>query len=155
MLWKGLIIAIIALAVITSTSSASSVERGEELYEELNCNFCHVIDGEGTAKGPHLTNIGERLNPPLLKAVLLTPENYYPELSIMPSYKQLSEDDLESLIEYLSSIKGTPPSQKELDFKQKEAVKVVTPTPENIPGFEVLFGLFGIFILFIISRRGK
>ena len=109
MWWKGLIIAFIAFAVITSTANASSIERGVELYEELNCAACHELDGEGTAKGPHLTNIGERLNPPLLKAVLLNPENYYPELSIMPSYKQLSEDDLDSLIEYLSSIKGTAP----------------------------------------------
>ncbi len=100
--------------------------RGKEVFFQPGaaCHACHAIDGavaeDGTEAvaevGPNLTNIGER---PILGAGALenTPENLHdwirdPQESKpgneMPSFSQdaISDEDLEALVAYLSSLQS-------------------------------------------------
>lgn len=45
---------------IASVESGRNFELGKSLFTEIGCNACHVVQGEGLAIGPDLTNIGEK-----------------------------------------------------------------------------------------------
>jgi uncharacterized membrane protein/mono/diheme cytochrome c family protein len=84
---------------------AQLVATGQKLYEESRCQNCHRIDGKGRTNGPDLTKVGQRL-PDINWHIehLKNPQKVRPD-STMPSYEDLSPEELKSLSAYLVSLK--------------------------------------------------
>jgi mono/diheme cytochrome c family protein len=87
-------------------TSAQLIAYGKTLYRQEGCFICHRLDGEGTKVGPDLTVEGTRgrstawlighfKNPPA-----------YTRGSIMPSFKNLTDEQLSALTSFLQSQKG-------------------------------------------------
>jgi cytochrome c553 len=89
--------------------------RGRQLYRQLDCGRCHVIDGDGGRLGPDLSHIGTTgatrdaavSAEDYIRASILTPGAY-----VVPGYndvmprglaRRLSDSDLDALVLYLSS----------------------------------------------------
>ncbi|MBM7095905.1 cytochrome c oxidase subunit II [Bacillus sp. H-16] len=87
--------------------------EGREVFEQ-NCLACHAVGGEGgnPQGGPDLTNFGERTviagfmeyDDESLEAWIRHPEEQKPG-NLMPGFDQLDDDEMDSLIEYLNSLK--------------------------------------------------
>ncbi len=94
--------------------SMVQIERGKELFRAQGCLGCHTINGlyEGGIVGPNLTHeaLRKRTDEWQLRH-LIDPLSVYvvgdtPGVPwIMPSYRQLSEDDLWALVAFLQSLK--------------------------------------------------
>jgi cytochrome c oxidase subunit 2 len=99
--------------------TGSMSARGEQLFEQLACNTCHLADGTG--RGPSLGGVfgsqvklenGQTVlaNESYIRESILTPQmklvqGYGP---IMPTFQGLvNEEGLASLIEYVKSLPGT------------------------------------------------
>lgn len=92
------------------------IAAGEQVYAHGKCITCHVINGVDKLTnpiGPNLTHFGSRL---LIAGAVLsnTPENLrswiYDAQAIkngsdMPSFTDMSSDDLDALVAYLGSLK--------------------------------------------------
>lgn len=92
----------------------ADVERGKELFRAQGCMGCHSINGitEGGQIGPNLTHEALRLRTDEWQLRhLINPVSVYvlgeaEGISwIMPSYRQLSEEDLKALVAFLQSLK--------------------------------------------------
>jgi len=78
---------------------------GAALYEKHGCNACHIIGGVGGTAGPDLTHVGARRpDPDWHRRHLLDPAAVVPG-SPMPSFRHLSPEDLNHLVDYLVSLK--------------------------------------------------
>lgn len=84
---------------------AQLVATGQKLYEETRCQNCHRIDGKGRTNGPDLTKVGQRL-PDINWHIehLKNPQKLRPD-STMPSYEDMSPEELKALSAYLVSLK--------------------------------------------------
>ncbi|WP_026690035.1 cytochrome c oxidase subunit II [Alteribacter aurantiacus] len=89
--------------------------EGREVFEQ-NCLACHAVGGEGgnPQGGPDLTNFGERENiagfmdhnDENLEAWIRDPEAEKPGSGVgMPGFDNLEDDEMDSLIDYLNSLK--------------------------------------------------
>lgn len=56
-----------------------NAEHGNTIYKASGCGGCHVVDGEGSAYGPELTDIGARRNAAFLRESILDPAASVPE----------------------------------------------------------------------------
>ncbi len=59
--------------------SAGDAVRGQKLYAKHSCAICHAINGEGSAYGPDLSEIGLRRGATHLRTSLLDPEADVPK----------------------------------------------------------------------------
>lgn len=81
--------------------------EGKRLYRDLNCAYCHSIDGAGGIIGPDLTNVGNlRTDPQWLSAFLKDPQTVFPG-SLMPKL-QLLDDEVRALTAYMLSLGAVP-----------------------------------------------
>jgi cytochrome c oxidase subunit 2 len=95
--------------------------RGQEVFQQ-NCMACHGVQGKmpPAVIGPELGFVGNRVSlgagivdhtPENLKAWIKDPASMKPGVK-MPSFPQLSEEDLDALVRYLEGLKV-----EGLDFK--------------------------------------
>ena len=76
------------------------------LYRQEACFVCHRLDGEGGKVGPDLTVEGNRgRSAEWLVGHFKNPGAYVPG-SIMPSFKNLTDEQLNSLTVFLMNQKG-------------------------------------------------
>jgi cytochrome c oxidase subunit 2 len=101
----------------------SLASSGEKLFNDLACNTCHKPDSQG--RGPMLQNLFGRTQSVQNGATVVADEAYIRESilnprakivagfqPIMPTYQGLvSEEGLLELVEYVKSLKTTPPAQ--------------------------------------------
>lgn len=98
--------------------SPELIERGRQAYEDWECYNCHKIGGKGGVKrrGPELDNIGSLLSPDAIRAEILNPasslaegfEDEYDKKTMPDDFGQrLSDDEINALVAYLSSLKDT------------------------------------------------
>jgi mono/diheme cytochrome c family protein len=94
------------------------VERGKQAYEDWECYNCHKVGGKGGVKrrGPELDNIGNLVSPEALRAKILQPtfflakgfEEEYDKVTMPDDYgKRMSDDEVNALVAYLSTLKDT------------------------------------------------
>ena len=102
-----MILAFFVVPSIVSFSDAQaevSKERGKQVFRDLGCMGCHMINGMGGRIGPELSRVGSRLKGERILAQLNNPKQFNPA-SMMPSYQSLPGDQKKSLVEYLKSLK--------------------------------------------------
>jgi ubiquinol-cytochrome c reductase cytochrome b subunit len=90
----------IPLSAIHGNPKDSLIQNGTHLFYIKGCEYCHQINGYGGLKGPNLTNIGNRLDIPLIKIRIV---NGGPD---MPAFGgTLSRDEVDALAYFLSQQK--------------------------------------------------
>lgn len=95
----------LALILFLLLAAAPAPEvSGPELARRLGCWACHFLPGQGEQKGSSLDNIGARLSPEDLHAVLTHPRSRLPQAK-MPSYAHLRPWEMLALVDYLTSLK--------------------------------------------------
>ena len=96
----------ILMAVLSAcqTVSQDPVTRGDVYFHALGCMQCHQIGNQGGTWGPNLTFIGFRKSPQWLTLWLKSPHSCN-QKTVMPNF-HLSQDELTSLVAYLSAQKG-------------------------------------------------
>jgi ubiquinol-cytochrome c reductase cytochrome b subunit len=90
-----------------TNQSASLINQGKSLFRSEGCIGCHTVDGSGGSVGPGLSNIGSKgLSRQWLMVQLQDPQKH-DSSSIMLSFSSLSDLNLNALVTYLESLKGT------------------------------------------------
>jgi menaquinol-cytochrome c reductase cytochrome b/c subunit len=80
---------------------APSLEKGKLVAAQSGCLACHKIGENGNdGPGPHLSNIGNLLEPGAIRRTLENPT------APMPSFRNLPEDKKAALVDFLASLKG-------------------------------------------------
>jgi mono/diheme cytochrome c family protein len=99
-------------ATESDTNEANLVRYGRTLYRQEGCFMCHRLEGEGGKVGPDLTFEGNRGR----SAEWLTGHFKNPVVftkgSIMPSFKNLSDPQLQALVVFLQSRKKLTAQEK-------------------------------------------
>ncbi len=100
-------------AQAAATVAAGANRDGETLFTAYLCNTCHTLDGTPLA-GPSLQGVGERLSQAELYESVLNPDATVTEgfapgvmgalLTATGFHEQVSAQELQSLIEYLSGL---------------------------------------------------
>ncbi len=87
-------------------SEEQAVAYGRTLYRQEGCFMCHQLDGEGGKVGPDLTLEGTRGRTTEWLVGHFKDPPAYTTGSIMPPYKNLTDDQLRALTAFLESQKG-------------------------------------------------
>lgn len=96
--------ALAALALSLSTPALAADEAALKLINSLGCKGCHMLKGEGGTLAPALDGIGKRLPEKTIREQLVNPKAKNPR-TMMPSFANLAEKDLKTLVDYLKSLK--------------------------------------------------
>jgi ubiquinol-cytochrome c reductase cytochrome b subunit len=83
------------------------VLNGQKVYRDVNCSYCHSINGIGGAIGPDLSNIASQLTKAQLTTYLQNPDLMVPN-TLHPKL-QFTPDELNALVAYLETL-GPPVS---------------------------------------------
>lgn len=87
-------------------TEAELIAYGKTLYRQEGCFMCHQLNGEGGKVGPDLTVEGTRgRSDDWLIGHFKEPPAYTPG-SIMPSFKNLTDEQLRALVAFLQHQKG-------------------------------------------------
>jgi nitric oxide reductase subunit C len=78
--------------------------EGQKVFQSQGCINCHIINGVGGTSGPELTKIGAKRDKNWLYEFIKNPSSKNPN-SAMPAFDNLKEEELNQLVEYLSSLK--------------------------------------------------
>lgn len=86
---------------------------GRAVFGQQQCQSCHLVRGEGTDKGPDLTEVGLRHSAAWLHSYLEQPRRFRPD-GEMPGFgpPTLSHQEIEQLAQYLTTLRGMPGSTK-------------------------------------------
>jgi mono/diheme cytochrome c family protein len=80
-----------------------SVARGGKLIATKKCLECHLVNGDGNAKGIELKHVARRRNRAWLIAHFKDPQEMSPH-SKMPPYDDLPERELNDMADYLLAL---------------------------------------------------
>lgn len=80
------------------------LSAGQRVYQSQGCSNCHMINGIGGTTGPDLTKVGSRRDRKWLHEHFEDPPKVVHN-SIMPSYRQLGDQGLDELTEYMLTLK--------------------------------------------------
>jgi mono/diheme cytochrome c family protein len=79
----------------------ANLEKGKLVAAQSGCLACHKIGENGNdGPGPHLSDIGDKLEKGALRRTLENPT------APMPSFGDLPEDKKTALVDFLASLKG-------------------------------------------------
>jgi len=78
------------------------ISRGRTVFEEMECQSCHLVDGVGEAYGPDLTHVAGRVRDDYLEPFLRNPARLYPAAEMSPF--DGSNEELRALLAYLRSL---------------------------------------------------
>ena len=81
------------------------VSAGESIIAKYACRQCHLIGGEGKAKGPNLDGVTGRLDLVSLRLWLQDPRSIKWNTR-MPNF-QLSDPEIEAILSYLNALDRT------------------------------------------------
>ena len=85
---------------------AQLIAYGKTLYRQEGCFMCHQLDGQGGKVGPDLTSEGTRGRTDAWLVGHFKDPSAYTRGSIMPSFKNLTETQLQALTVFLQHQKG-------------------------------------------------
>ena len=87
----------------SAEEDADSGGAGREIYQAQRCWMCHSIAGKGNKKNP-LDGVGSKLTREEIGKWIVSPREMNPD-SKMKAYKDLSAEDLDTLVDYLAGLK--------------------------------------------------
>lgn len=91
--------------ILAAARVGKDASAGQVLFYRHDCSACHQIGGIGGVSGPDLTNVGSKQpDAEWHMRHLKDPESVVAD-SAMPSFEELSEEDLRDLANYLISLK--------------------------------------------------
>lgn len=103
-------------AVQEAAPEAAAGQTGPELVQQWACNTCHKFDGPERMVGPSLWDVGARREASYIRESIVQPdavvtEGYPPQvmqntLGGLGFYQKVTLQDLETMVEYLASLKG-------------------------------------------------
>ena len=82
------------------------IKYGETLYRQEGCFMCHRLNGEGGKVGPDLTTEGNRGRTQQWLIGHFKDPPAFVQGSIMPSFKNLTQEQLKALTTFLENQKG-------------------------------------------------
>jgi len=88
----------------SSVASDPLIAQGKQIFTSQGCVACHGENGVGTAMAIKLIGIGQTLSPEQLTTLIRHP-NAKMTAGGMPSFNQLTDDQMKALIHYLDSLK--------------------------------------------------
>jgi mono/diheme cytochrome c family protein len=92
---------------VNPTAQLEMIKYGKTLYKQEGCFMCHRLNGEGGGVGPDLTTEGNRgRTVEWLIGHFKDPPAYVPG-SLMPPFKNLTDEQLQALTAFLQNQKGT------------------------------------------------
>lgn len=77
---------------------------GKNLYNQSRCDLCHQIGGHGGIIGPDLSKVGSKYDLQWLAKKIKDPKSVNPTTQ-MPAYPQLSDNEIEALVSFLTGLK--------------------------------------------------
>jgi cytochrome c551/c552 len=105
-----------AAAPTAAPAVAAAGKSGQELVQQWTCNACHKFDGPDRLVGPSLWDVGARHDVAYIRESILQPdaqvvEGYPPQvmhntLEGLGFYQKTALQDLNTLVDYLTSLKG-------------------------------------------------
>lgn len=91
------------------------VISGADIFEEMGCNACHVVNGEGGALGPDLSRAGFMLQTQFIYRWIKNPQSFKSKTR-MPNLDVPDEDALAIAI-YVSTLKGASSDAETLEIE--------------------------------------
>jgi cytochrome c2 len=105
-----------AAASAPTSAPAAAGKSGPELVQQWGCNTCHKFDGPDRLVGPSLWDIGGRQDAGYIREAILQPDavvvpGFPPQvmqttLNSLGFYQRAPLQDLNTLVDYLGSLKG-------------------------------------------------
>jgi mono/diheme cytochrome c family protein len=89
------------------------IAYGKTLYRQEGCFMCHQLNGEGGKVGPDLTMEGERGRSDEWLIGHFKDPQAYSKGSIMPAFRNLTDEQLRALTTFLQGQKGPTKSKSE------------------------------------------
>ena len=117
---------------------APLLSLGKKLFQEKRCLGCHSVAGIGGKRAPELTFVGEKRNEPGWHIEhFKEPEAVSPGTS-MPSFRDLSEEELKALIVFVMSLKGVPFSlMASAPLEPQALIGLVPPPPSGVEAHKI------------------
>lgn len=88
----------------TPLDETAQILKGKNVYNQNRCDLCHRIGGQGGIIGPDLSRVGVKRDTQWLSQLIKDPKAVNPGTQ-MPAYSQLSEDEVQALVTFLSGLK--------------------------------------------------
>ena len=104
--WCATVLALL-FSIAVGRAEPSPPARGEDVYRRLGCPACHSIAGVGNRRDP-LDGVGGRLSTDDLKKWIVAPATMKPGIR-KPPYDKTPKDDLDAVVEYLSTLRSGSP----------------------------------------------
>jgi mono/diheme cytochrome c family protein len=86
-------------------------ERGQNLFTGMGCVGCHLINGQGGAVGPDLTNVYSKgedyIHESIVQPNAAIAEGFQPNLMPQNFGQRMSEENINDIIAYLKSVSGS------------------------------------------------
>jgi cytochrome c2 len=106
-----------ASAMVAVAVPEASGKKGDELLQQWQCVTCHKLDAPDKTVGPSLWDIGARKDSNYIRESILQPDAVVTEgfppavmkgtLEGLGFYQKVSLQDLNTIVDYLSSLKGS------------------------------------------------
>lgn len=111
---KKLLVLFFALTLMFSSKVFAA--SGYSLFNSEACIACHIINGKGGDVGPNLSHIGSKRSLSWIKTQIVNPSEHFVTgstvtidgnsyMAIMPSHKNMSDSKVNSIANYLESLK--------------------------------------------------
>ena len=97
---RVMVATIFLLGTATLSPAADRLSAARDLVNAMGCLGCHAIGSRGGTLGPALDEVGKRLNREEIQRQLIEPRVKNPASS-MPSYRHLTEEQQQLLVDYL------------------------------------------------------
>jgi cbb3-type cytochrome c oxidase subunit III len=98
----------LAAAAPTPVPGDTPAERGANIFQGLGCVACHMINGDGGAVGPELTNVYDKGEDYIKESILMPnavlSEGYQGNIMPQTFGEQLSDDNLNDIVAYFKSL---------------------------------------------------
>jgi mono/diheme cytochrome c family protein len=134
----------LTIFMLVSAVAGASVEAGKKVFDE-KCKSCH---GGTEPDSPSLLNLSQKPENEIKNAVRNGVQG-----TEMPSFtvNELNESDLDNLVAYIKN--STPPATPIVTSTPIPTIPASTGTPTKAPGFEIVPGLLGILLIYLLRRE--
>jgi mono/diheme cytochrome c family protein len=95
---------LVFLSSVAVVAIAACESRGAKVYASHRCHDCHTLKGKGGSAGPNLTNVGRRRSREFIAQQIRDPKVNNANTN-MPSFKDMSDEDINILADYLASLR--------------------------------------------------